>query len=77
MLLSAPRFSSVIVSSAGYMARMNTISPVVFSRFKRWLSEQDDRENLKRTRDKRQADVVDLLVEEYLPHLQIEPVSGI
>lgn len=76
MLLSAPRFSSVIVSSAGYMARMNTISPVVFSRFKRWLSEQDDRENLKRTRDKRQADVVDLLVAEYLPHLQIEPVSG-
>jgi hypothetical protein len=77
MLLSAPRFSSVIVSSAGYMARMNTISPVVFSRFKRWLSEQDDRENLKRTRDERQADVVDLLVAEYLPHLQIEPVSGI
>ncbi len=72
MLLSAPPFSSVIVSSTGYMARMNTISPVVFSRFKRWMSEQDDRENLKRTRDRRQAEVVDLLVAEYLPHLQIE-----
>jgi len=69
MLLNAPRFSSVIVSSAGYMARMNTISPVTFSQFKRWLSEQDDRENLKKTRDRRQAAVVDLLVTEYLPHL--------
>jgi hypothetical protein len=76
MLLSAPRFSSVIVSSAGYMARMNTISPVVFSQFKRWMSEQDDRENLKRSRDKRQAEVVDLLVAEYLPHLLIDSAAG-
>jgi hypothetical protein len=76
MLLSAPRFSSVIVSNAGYMARMNTISPVVFSQFKRWMSEQDDRENLKRSRDKRQAEVVDLLVAEYLPHLLTEPAAA-
>ncbi|MFZ2269235.1 MAG: GSU2403 family nucleotidyltransferase fold protein [Azonexus sp.] len=73
MLLNAPRFSSVIVSSSGYMARMNTISPVVFSQFKRWMAEQHDRESLKRSRDKRQAEVVDMLVAEYLPHLLIEP----
>ncbi|MFZ2854077.1 MAG: GSU2403 family nucleotidyltransferase fold protein [Rhodocyclaceae bacterium] len=69
-LLSAPRFSSVIVSSAGYMARMNTISPLAFARFKRWMAEQADRDPLKRSRDLRQAEVVDALVDEYLPHLR-------
>lgn len=54
------------------MARMNTISPVVFSRFKRWLSEQPDRDPLKKSRDLRQAEVVDALVDEYLPHLRAE-----
>ena len=69
-LLSAPRFSSVIVSTSGYMARMNTISPVVFSQFKRWMSEQPDRDPLKRSRDVRQAEVVDALIGEYFPHLR-------
>jgi hypothetical protein len=69
VLLGAPRFSSVVVSSAGHMARMDTISPIVFSQFKRWLAEQPDRDPLKRSRDVRQADVVDTLVQEYLPNL--------
>lgn len=72
VLLSAPRFSSVIVSTAGYMARMDTVSPVVFSRFKRWMAEQPDRDPLKRSRDIRQAEVVDALVDEYLPHLRAD-----
>lgn len=69
MLLNAPRFSSVVVSSSGRMARMNTISPIVFSQFKKWMAEQTDRDPLKRSRDERQARVVDELVEEYLPQL--------
>lgn len=71
VLLSAPRFSSVIVSTSGHMARMNTISPVVFIQFKRWMSEQPDRDPLKRSRDIRQARMVDALIGEYLPHLRI------
>ena len=71
VLLSAPRFSSVIVSTSGHMARMNTISPVVFSQFKRWISEQPDRDPLKRSRDVRQAEVVDALIDAYLPHLRV------
>ena len=63
-------FSSVIVSTTGRMARMNTISPVVFCQFKRWLAEQPDRDPLKRSRDRRQADVVDALIDEYLPQLR-------
>lgn len=67
VLLSSPRFSSVIVSTTGRMARMNTISPNVFVQFKRWLAEQPDRDPLKRSRDRRQADVVAALMEEYFP----------
>lgn len=67
MLVSAPRFSSMIVSTSGVMARMNTISPLVFCQFKRWLAQQPDREAMKRSRDLRQADLVEALIEEYLP----------
>lgn len=71
ILLEGPRFSSMIVSVTGHMARMNTISPVAFIRFKRWMAEQPDRDPMKRRRDKLQADLVEKLVEEYLPHLQV------
>lgn len=77
ILLSAPHFSSIIVSTSGHMARMNTISPVVFSQFKRWMAEQPDRDPLKRSRDIRQATVVDALVAEYLPHLCVEKMPGL
>jgi hypothetical protein len=69
-LLNAPRFSGVIVSTSGHMARMNTISPVAFSEFKRWLAGQPDRDPLKRSRDRRQAELVDMLVDGYFPNLR-------
>jgi hypothetical protein len=69
VLLDGPRFSSMIVSVSGHMARMNTISPLAFVRFKRWMAEQPDRDPMKRRRDKLQADLVEELVDEYLPHL--------
>lgn len=72
-LLDAPRFSSVIVAASGHMARMNTVSPLAFCRFKRWMAEQPDRDPLKRSRDLRQAEVVARLVDEYLPHLLPAP----
>lgn len=69
ILVSAPRFSSMVVSSTGSMARMNTIHPLVFANFKRWMAEQRDRDPLKKQRDLLQAVRVEELVEEYLPHL--------
>lgn len=71
-LLAGPRFSSMIVSTSGYMARMETISPLAFVKFKRWMAAQIDRDSMKTARDAMQADIVRQLVEEYLPHL--EPV---
>jgi hypothetical protein len=69
VLLDSPRFSAMIVSSSGHMARMHTVSPVTFSAFKRWLADRPDREPLKRQRDILQAELAEELVAEYLPHL--------
>lgn len=68
-LLDAPKFSAMIVSASGSMARMTTVSPVAFAKFKRWLSTQAGRDTMKRSRDAMQADIVEQMVAEYLPHL--------
>jgi hypothetical protein len=68
-LLDAPSFSAVIVATDGDMARMNTLDPIAFARFKRWMSELQDRDPLKRRRDALQAQLVEAVVRDYLPHL--------
>ncbi len=67
-LIDAPRFSAVIVATNGAMARMNTLSPMAFVRFKKWMSVLPERDPLKRRRDALQAKVVEEAVQEYLPH---------
>ena len=69
VLLDAPEFTAVIVATNGTMARMSTVHPTTFVAFKRWLAGQRDRDALKRRRDDLQADVVQKLVDEYLPLL--------
>lgn len=72
-LVSAPRFSSVVVAANGSMARMNTVHPLAFVRFKRWLAQRPERDPLKVARDELQADTVTQLVDEYLPQLSSTP----
>jgi hypothetical protein len=69
-LLNAERFSRMVVATSGAMARMNTVDPRAFVRVKRWLAARKDRDPLKRRKDRLQADVVDSLIENYLPQLQ-------
>jgi hypothetical protein len=66
-LLDAPPFSAVIVATNGEMARMNTLAPMAFVDFKRWMSALPERDPLKRRRDALQAKLVHDVVEEYLP----------
>lgn len=68
-LVSAPRFSAMVVGTTGHMARMNTVHPMAFVGFKRWLAKRPDRDPLKTSRDQLQADTVEQLVGEYLPQL--------
>lgn len=70
VLLDSPPFTAVIVASNGDMARMNTLHPLTFARFKRWLSGLPGRDAVKRRRDKLQADVVEAAVREYLPNIE-------
>lgn len=68
-LLDGPRFSSMVVSTSGHMARMTTVAPALFVSFKRWMAERPDRDPVKRSRDLLQAEMVEKFAEEYLPHL--------
>jgi hypothetical protein len=71
LLLAGPRFSRMVVATSGQMARMETIHPGTFVKFKRWMSEQPERDPLKRRRDMLQADLVNELVERYMPNLEL------
>jgi hypothetical protein len=68
-LLDSPQFSAVIVATNGDMARMNTLAPMAFIRFKQWMSTLPDRDALKRRRDALQAGAVEEVLREYLPPL--------
>ena len=65
-LQGASQFQTIIVSTSGQMARMRTVTPVVFAKTKRWLSELDTRETVKRQRDKLQAEIVEKLIADHL-----------
>lgn len=75
-LLSVPRFDQVVVGVNGGMARMRTVHPLDFARIKRELANNLDREPLKKTKDRAQADLVEKLVEAYLPHLAKQSQAG-
>lgn len=67
VLTSARRFDHVVVSATGRMALMRTIAPLAFVEFKRWMAEKaQHREQTKRRRDLRQADIIENLISEGL-----------
>jgi hypothetical protein len=75
-LLNAPAFSEIVVAENGTMARMHTLHPAAFVQFKRWLVTRPDRDPIKRRRDALQADAVEWVLKERLPHLLLHPDSA-
>jgi len=73
LLLYSEGFSQVVVASDGTMARMNTLHPATFAKFKLWMAQRSDRVPLKARRDKLQAEAVQHLLESHLPHLGQAP----
>ena len=64
VLTSAPRFEHIVVSATGRMTLMRTIAPETFVAFKRWMAtEALSRPEAKRRRDRRQADIVQSLLD--------------
>lgn len=67
VLTNAPRFEHVVISATGRMTLMRTIAPETFIEFKRWMAENvPDRPEIKRRRDRRQANIVQSLLDEGL-----------
>lgn len=69
VLLDAPLFSAIVVASSGAMARMNTLHPLAFARFKHWMAQLPGRDARRRQRDELQAIAAEAVVEQYLPQL--------
>lgn len=57
-MVSAGRFSQVVMASNGAMARMHTLAPEAFVRLKRGLVRRASRDPLKRPKDALQARIV-------------------
>ena len=67
VLTNAPRFEHAVISATGRMTSMRTIAPEAFVEFKRWIAEKaPHRPELKRRRDRRQAAIVQALLDEGL-----------
>jgi hypothetical protein len=66
-LISSPKFSQVIIGDDGYPVSMVVPDPRAFSIHKVWLSEQPDREPVKKKRDNDQGLAIALLAIKYLP----------
>lgn len=67
-LVSGRRHEQMVVSPRGDMALMRTVHPLDFIRVKAALAASVDRDPLKRPKDRLQAQVVQLLWDEYLRH---------
>jgi hypothetical protein len=64
VLTSAARFEHIVISVTGRMTLMRTISPATFVEFKRWMaSNAPQRPESKRRRDRRQAEIVQSLLD--------------
>lgn len=68
-LLGAKPFNQIAVSSTGSMATIRTIDPLDFARINLALGLSKTRDVLKAPKDLLQAQLVNELVKEYLPHL--------
>lgn len=67
VLTNAPRFEHVVISATGRMTLMRTIAPETFVQFKRWMAQKaPHRPEPKRRRDRRQADIVQVLLDDGL-----------
>ena len=66
-LVSSPKFSQIVVGDDGYPAAMFCPDPRSFALHKIWLSEQPDRDPIKKKRDRNQGIAVAYLVSRYLP----------
>ena len=72
-LVSASKISQIVIGSDGYPATMVVPDPRSFATHKLWLSKQDNRDPVKKHRDRSQALAVCKLILLYLPGFEFQP----
>lgn len=72
-MLGAKRFSQVVVSETGHMAVMSTLDPRMFVALKTKLSKASGRDPKKRPKDALQAQLVQELINGYMPQYHANP----
>jgi hypothetical protein len=70
--ISSPKFTQIVIGDDGMPAPMIVPDPLAFALHKFWLSNQDDREPIKKQRDRGQAIAVGKLVVEHLPQYRFD-----
>jgi len=72
-LTNAPYDDVVVISGNGMPVRARVPDPRAFAVHKAWLSQQPDREPVKKARDFEQAKMVFAMLQEYLPNYPLDP----
>jgi len=70
-LLSAPKFDQIVIGEDGFPAAMVVPDPRAFAVYKLWLSNQMDRDAVKKKRDRSQALAIYKLILQYMPEFEI------
>jgi hypothetical protein len=70
-LVSAPKFDQIVIGEDGFPGMMVVPDPRVFTVHKLWLSNQTNRDAIKKKRDRSQALAVYRLILQYLPEFKI------
>jgi hypothetical protein len=71
-LVNSPKVEIVVLDARGYPVSLSVPDPRCFALHKLWVSERDDRDAIKKRRDKDQADLVARLIAEHMPHLRFD-----
>ncbi len=72
-MVSSPKLSQIVVGEDGFPARIVVPDPRSFVVHKLWLSQQKDRQPVKKPRDRMQAMAVMKLIRQYLPQYKLTP----
>jgi hypothetical protein len=71
-MISAPRLRQVVLASDGRPFEIEVPDPRAYMLYKAWLSQQPDREPIKRGRDAHQAQLLALLLKDLLPQYPLD-----
>lgn len=71
-ITSSPKLSQVVIGEDGFPARMVVPDPRSFALHKFWLSSREDRDPLKKKRDRAQAEAILYILKRYLPQYPLD-----